>query len=216
MLSLGNWQLQRAEEKTQMLAEFNQRMSSDPIKLVDIYQNEGWQPYQRIELEGQYLSDFNFYLDNQIVDGKAGFDIITPFRMANNQLVLINRGFISRTRDYNVLPELDKLVENTLLLSGYVYIPVGEVLLLGPPTNAQEGWPKVVQVADTKIMSELLGLDVFPYIIRLDEGQAGILRRHWKITSVKPEKHQAYAFQWFSMAIALVILWLSFSIRKNK
>ena len=41
-------------------------------------------------------------------------------------------------------------------------------------------------------------------------------KREWEIISMDSNKHMGYAFQWFSMAIALFILVLIFIMRKKK
>jgi cytochrome oxidase assembly protein ShyY1 len=53
----------------------------------------------------------------------------------------------------------------------------------------------------------------FPHSVRLAEGSPGALTRYWPVISTAPEKHRAYAVQWFAMAAVLLGLFLYTSLR---
>jgi surfeit locus 1 family protein len=63
-------------------------------------------------------------------------------------------------------------------------------------------------------MPQIAGLfeePVFPYVVRLGAGQHGVLVRYWPEVAVDTSRHFSYALQWFSMAIAVVIVSLILS-----
>jgi cytochrome oxidase assembly protein ShyY1 len=43
--------------------------------------------------------------------------------------------------------------------------------------------------------------------VRSNSGEPGALDADWKIVNVSPQKHQAYAVQWFAMAFALLVFY---------
>ena len=55
---------------------------------------------------------------------------------------------------------------------------------------------------DENVEGELLA----PFVVRLAADQPGALRVDWQVINMQPEKHIAYAVQWFGMALALVIM----------
>ena len=57
-------------------------------------------------------------------------------------------------------------------------------------------------------LSEATGLAVAPYPVRIDAGEPGALLVDWQIVNVSPAKHTGYAVQWFTMAVALAIIFL--------
>ncbi len=70
------------------------------------------------------------------------------------------------------------------------------------------GWPKVIQAVEMDKLVAAVGSELFPYPIRLDSGQAGALATDWQVVNVSPEKHHAYAVQWFTMAAVLSVFYL--------
>jgi cytochrome oxidase assembly protein ShyY1 len=72
-----------------------------------------------------------------------------------------------------------------------------------------------VQALDPATMAQQIGasVDPFPYVIRLAEGAPGVFIRDWPVISTTPEKHRAYAVQWFAMAAMLLGLYLYYSTR---
>ncbi|MFM7783845.1 MAG: SURF1 family protein, partial [Gammaproteobacteria bacterium] len=44
--------------------------------------------------------------------------------------------------------------------------------------------------------------------VRLEAGQAGFSEAEWPRVNISPEKHRAYAAQWFGMALALLLVFV--------
>ena len=61
---------------------------------------------------------------------------------------------------------------------------------------------------------KILNLNVLPFMLRLGDAEPYGFIRAWHIVSMSPEKHYAYAFQWFSLATLTLILGLIYA--KNK
>ena len=53
---------------------------------------------------------------------------------------------------------------------------------------------------------EILGEDIFPYPVRLNEDQPGVLIRHWTAVTANSNANISYAIQWFVFASAIVIV----------
>jgi surfeit locus 1 family protein len=213
-LRLGFWQLAREEEKLQLQASWNARQQEPPLALQSLDPAEDLQ-YHQVELVGRFDNAHVFLLDNRIHEGHAGFEVIQPFATNEGLTVFVNRGWLPQGPDRRQLP-LPPLLEGELRLQAAVYVPVGEPLVLGDIAPGEE-WPKLIQTLDPLELAELAGLAaearVFPYSVRLAEAAPGVLQRNWRVISTTPEKHRGYAVQWFSMATALVLLYLYYSLR---
>jgi cytochrome oxidase assembly protein ShyY1 len=208
---LGSWQLERAEEKRHLLAEFERRSVAEPlaINLVDTSTDLR---YLKVKLTGSYDNARSWYLDNRVYQGRPGYEIISPFVVQDVGLVvLVNRGWIAGDPARRSLPDVAAVNEEVEVF-GEIYIPPGEPFTLGEEL-ATAGWPKVVQQLDPKQVSELGPVQLFPYIVRLKEQSAGALRTDWMIVNIMPEKHTAYAVQWFAMGAVLLVLFLVRSFR---
>ena len=216
LLRLGFWQLEREQEKVQLQNLYTERQQQAPVDLPGLDQQEDMQ-YRQVSIAGNYDNNHIFLLDNKIYQGQAGYEVIVPLLTDNGLVVFINRGWIPQGQYREQLPEVP-LINGPVELAGSIYVAVGEQLVLGSEV-ATAGWPKVIQTLDTAGLFALAGygteLRVFPYSVRIDENSPGALTRYWPVISTTPEKHRAYAVQWFAMAAVLLGLYLYSSFRRE-
>ncbi|MDC0598886.1 hypothetical protein OAP18_03515 [Gammaproteobacteria bacterium] len=87
---------------------------------------------------------------------------------------------------------------------------------LGADAESQS-WPRLIQSLDPEQMAKQFShadnARLFPYSLRLAENMPGMLVHNWPVISTLPEKHRAYAVQWFAMAAVLLLLYLFASTR---
>lgn len=215
LLSLGFWQLRRADEKAALQEQYTARQFELPVALERLNAGEDLQ-YRQVEFSGRYDNAHNYLLDNRIHQGRAGYDLITPFVTDTQKVVLVNRGWLPQGATRQDLPALEA-IEGRVTVRGTIYVPVGRQLTLGV-INENESWPQVIQTLDPIPAGTLAGYrvaDVFPYSVRLADGAPGVLVRDWPIVSMTPERHQGYAVQWFAMATMLLGLYLYYSTRPS-
>lgn len=203
LLSLGFWQLDRAEEKRQLQALFEQRQQSGPVPIESL-QDNGDLRYQPVSLVGEFLNDRILLLDNRINRGKFGYEVVVPFALRDaEQIVLVNRGWIAGDSARRSLPVLPP-IRGEFLLTGDVYVPQGNLMVLAE--TPVTGWPRVVQSVDMDSVQAVFGEVLFPYTVRLHAGSPGALETYWQIVNVQPSKHTGYAVQWFAMSATLVLI----------
>ena len=215
LLSLGFWQLRRAEEKLELQAQYTARQGELPVALERLNPEDDLQ-YRQVELAGHYDNAHNFLLDNRIHEGRVGYDLITPFLTDTQRVVLVNRGWLPQGATRAELPAFEA-IEGTRTVRGTVYVPVGEQFTLGV-LNEGDTWPQVIQALDPVAAGTRAGYraaNVFPYSVRLADGAPGVLVRDWPVVSMGPERHQGYAVQWFAMALMLLGLYLYYSTRPS-
>lgn len=215
LLSLGVWQLRRADEKLELQEQYSARQGEPPVALEQLDTAEDLQ-YRQVEFSGRYDNAHNFLLDNRIHQGQVGYELITPFVTDTERVVLVNRGWLPQGPTRAALPALDA-IEGRVTLRGSIYVPVGTPLVLGE-VAALEGWPRVIQSLDPPAAGALAGYpdnSVFPYSVRLADAAPGVLVRDWPVVSMGPERHQGYAVQWFAMALMLLGLYLYYSTRPS-
>lgn len=214
LVFLGLWQLEREQEKRNTQVDYDLRATRDPVPVADV----DWQArddiaWLRIEASGRYDNSRQFLLDNRINQSRVGYELITPFQTASG-LLLVNRGWIAQGPDRQTMPDVS-VTEEPVTLHGTVYVPSGDMLVLGQEEPAGDNpWPRVIQSLDTAQLATLLGEPVLPYSVRLDPGAPGLTQINWQPVTLSPQTHRAYAVQWFFMAVVLVILFLIFSFRR--
>ena len=94
LVSLGFWQLDRADEKRSIEAAIK-KANSGAVELIVSVDNLQDKEYYEVRLQGKYLNDKQFIYDNQIVDQASGYYVLTPFALNDqSKAILIIRGFI--------------------------------------------------------------------------------------------------------------------------
>lgn len=217
-VALGYWQLERAEAKKRWLEQQQQAPAQDMLELASLVGDNSSNYYHRtIKLTGVYDAKHQFLLDNQIVDGKAGYFVMTPFKIARSeQAVLVNRGWVPLNKDRRVLPDLSIATAKQSVLGGVNQFPQVGILLAGATVPTAQ-WPSVVQVIDAQVLAAKLGYNLLPVQIELSPDSNEGYHRQWRgINRMSPAKHRAYAVQWVLLAIVLSVLFIRFSKVDNE
>ncbi len=212
---LGLWQLDRAEEKQSIVAAHNAATDLPPLQALP---PDGEVPlYRRVELTGRFDFTRPFLLDNRIVRGQAGFEVIVPFFLPNNQYVLANLGWIGHSGDRQVTLEKAGYSEKETTLSGLVVAPSRGLVLGDAPAGETEAqWPHIIQFMDYEtIATKLDKIPVFDAVIVAHAGQAGSYTYNFSPVASGARIHLGYAFQWFAMLAALVVLYLYLMVFKK-
>jgi len=213
-ISLGMWQLERAAFKEAIKNRFETRMLAD-FRLFDSRETPGDIEYRKLILRGRYNIGRSMLLDNQLLGGRAGYHVLSPFILsASNKIVLVNRGWVAAGPSREILPsiEVPMVIDR---VRGIASVPdmggyrLGEVSLRG-------SWPAVVPFIDIEAMQPQFDDRLLPFVLWLSPEQAGHYQREWNPAWDDPEKSRAYALQWFSFALIAFVLFIFLNSRKQK
>lgn len=216
LISLGFWQLNRAEQKKIELALIDQRFKEKTVKIDAFSLNDiARMRYREISAQGVYDSQHQFLLDNQIVNGKPGYFVMTPLRLHDSdKAILVNRGWIALKKYRNELPEIPLHTIKVQIYGRINNFPKPGLVLPGAeiPTD---NWPAIVQVVNTDLLQAKLGYALYNYQIELDPQMPDGFVRQWRRPVIlSPERHIAYALQWFGLALTLTLLFFWNSLKK--
>jgi surfeit locus 1 family protein len=214
LVALGFWQLDRAEQKRALAAAFAARAADAPVRLDGSQHNAEAMASRRVVVVGRYLPERQILLDNQIHQGRAGYHVLTPLRIHNTgTLVLVNRGWVPLGPSRRQLPDIS-VTGDELSVRGLVHQPSPPPIQLGETGDQVPGWPKVVQRLDLSALAERFGAPLLPYTVRLaPEEEHGYVREWHAYYGAGPGKHQAYAVQWFGLALVLLIVYFALHLR---
>lgn len=222
LLSLGLWQLNRAEEKRSMLALEAASAAAPAVPLEQVLDDieSAATLYTRINLVGEWLPEKQLLWDNRIADGTAGYEVITPFQSSDGNIVLVNRGWVPIGSSRDALPPIVAGVMDgrTWELQGVVTQP-SKGLASGPAIEPSETWPKRAQYLDYSAFGNAMNLDIVPALIQSRLLGTPIeapwqFSGNWEPTeSFGPSRHLGYAVQWFALLATLVFLYLWYEIR---
>jgi len=212
--SLGRWQWQRAAESRALLERFASRAAEPALMQAADDSAIDALRYRRLRLRGSYESRVQFLLDNSVDGGEVGYQVLTPFRaVGTERWLLVNRGWVKADPDRRVLPDVP--VDATLRdLSGRIDTLPRPGLVLADSSIARErqgvlvvSYPAAAQLA------AYLGHATFGYQVLLDAMEPNGYRRDWQAAGLAPERHLAYAGQWFLFALGAAAVALVTGVR---
>lgn len=208
LLALGSWQVQRGLEKQAAYSDFKDATLSearDATGLPLSAFNE-LPDYEPIRVRGRYLPGSHFLLDNMPRDGRPGHHVLTPFQPEGARyVILVDRGWRPGLALQD--PEPANIEGDAGTVSGMLAdFPQPGLQLDNKPSY--EGWPRVVQFPTARELSEVLETPVAEYRLLLDETAAEGFARGWSPPGIPPARHYAYAFQWFGLALALIVIFV--------
>ncbi len=213
-LYLGFWQLQRAEEKRLLQAEYDSRAAGPSIKVEPRLQRPAALQFYKVVAKGHYEPDRQILIDNRVHQGQVGYDVITPLRLQDSDVrLLVNRGWIPLGEDRRQLPTVDA-PQDLQEITGVATVPSEKVFTLAKPEPLDHGWQPVWENMDLARFTAAVPYPVQPVVVLLDPAsQAGGFIRDWTRLDAGIAVHQGYAFQWFTLAGALIAIYLFMSLR---
>lgn len=211
LFRLGWWQLERAEQKERHIARYAQQGESARQSLEQIVNNEQTVQHARVTLQGNVDHNKIFYWDNRIKDGLVGYEVLGLLN-TNVGTITVNFGWLPAEQSRAVLPtvELPEVLQNQ---SAILYEPKDNIFITETLVLDDE-WPKRIQQPDTELMAVHAGQSLLPYVAVLEGDTVSNLSNNYTPVVMPPEKHIAYAVQWFGLALAVVIVFY-FAVKKK-
>jgi surfeit locus 1 family protein len=210
---LANWQNHRAREKEIIMARYESRAHLAALPLSDVLRLGNDVVDFPVRMQGHFDNSHTFFLDNQPQDGRSGFHIYTPFLPAGDtHYVLVNRGWLPRAERDRLLPVIPDATAAEV--SGTLAFP--SAFFTVGPTDYQQRPLRVPRLEMDKL-SQTLGVELRPFVLLLEPTAADGFRRKWdpaKLLAMGPDRHRAYAFQWFALALAVFVVFIVVNLRK--
>ena len=217
LAGLGTWQVERLKWKVALIAEREARLVRAVVTLDEMPESAGDLNFRRVAVRGKYLHDQEFHLLSRTSKGRVGIHVMTPLMprpaLSGFQVVLINRGWVPNEL---ISPERRRAgqIEGVVDVTGIVRTDSKRRGRFTPENDPTAGvWHHV----DIKQMTDILGSTVAPFIVEADAlpipggypvgGQTRTKLRN---------DHLEYAITWYTLAAALVIIYLTFAVRELK
>lgn len=223
LLRLGIWQLDRADEKRQLIASLEAKSSQPSMSLEQALQLEQ-ADQTKVAVSGQAVPNLHLVVDNQKRDGRLGYEVYALWQTeskASGQLpeyVLVSRGWLPRQDFYEKVPTIPNFEDQSL--EGQLYFSKGSNQVVAQ--NAQ--WQKfdnawLIGQFDLETIAEKageIGYHTAPFVVRQQAEPNSPFIRQWELVASPPEKHIAYAIQWFGMALVLIILFIVLNLKRER
>jgi surfeit locus 1 family protein len=208
-VSLGQWQLRRAAEKTHRLTLATERAEGTPVEMARLPQDVAGFEWRRVRLHGQWLESPVLLIDNRIRDHRPGYDLVQPFQMSGETTpLLVKRGWLPARAD-RAMVEVPAAAAGQVVLEGTFIVPDEERFMLGQPVWPEPGPSPVVWPAlSLRHFAQSRQAAVAPLALEQTSASADGLRRDWPGPPDDADKHRAYALQWYTFAVIAIGIYL--------
>jgi len=214
LISLGRWQLRRADEKRVLFDSFAAGTSA--TRLIDL-ETPPLRRYQHVEGSGHYDQARQILIDNMVNAERAGYFVITPFALTDGGWVLVNRGWVPLGASRAMRPTIPVTGDTRRLRGRNDNLPspgiqLGTRAMLAPPYPVVAAFPNHAELA------QLLGESSWTKaadLVLLDPAEPDGYVRNWAPPGFPPMRHIGYAVQWFALALTLFVIYVVTNLRRD-
>ena len=212
LLSFGTWQIKRLFWKEALIERYLLQSQSNPIKDPTQLKRNNVDEFKATKIEGSFLHKNEIYITGKTFEGNAGFHVITPFKLIDNTIILVNRGWVSEGyRD----PQKRKfsLIRDNIALKGIVRYPQKKGYFV-PENDGKQGFWFTIKPLE---IFNFIKLDSYNLI---NDYYIDALRQGQKLTlpigvTGKPKlrnQHLSYAITWYGLALSLLFVYFSYHV----
>ena len=214
LISLGRWQLRRADEQQRWFDAF----AAGTDGTVSLDRSTPPVPrYQHVQASGHYDATRQVLIDNMVAsDGRVGYFVITPFALSGGGWLLVNRGWVPQGATRADRPDI-AVPDSVRTIHGRVDHLPSAGIHMGHPAPLVPPFPVVATFPSAGEVRALLGEGAWApgaELVLLDAGEADGYRRLWTPPGFPPMRHLAYAAQWFGLAASLGVIYLGTNTRR--
>jgi len=216
-IRLGFWQLERADEKLALETTYRNHIEAEPVDLTQggqLRAQSGWMHWRRCVLDGTFDPETVLLLDNQVYRGTVGYQVFSRFVLEDGAAVLVDRGWVAAPATRSAAPRLSTPAGRLTLPGVAKPVPVAGIKL-GQDVPEQLGGNLIrLQRIDLTQIATRNDWKLLPYVVRLDPGATGAFTWNGTKPGFNRERHLGYAFQWFAMAAALLVIYLVVNVKR--
>jgi surfeit locus 1 family protein len=216
-ISLGCWQLRRADEKRALMA---QAAAGQSQTIVLSAGNADQVPrYQHVQVRGVFDTQHQVLLDNMpSSQGQPGYRVWTPLKLSDASVVLVDRGWIanwmSGAASKKSYPSIE-VGDQPRTITGLVD-ELPQPGIRAGNAGMTEHWPQVLNFPKIDELRSLYGASLQTRIVLMDADNSDGFERHWQIKQgFTPERHIGYAVQWFGFALTLIVIYIAVNLKQK-
>jgi surfeit locus 1 family protein len=214
LVSLGRWQLRRADEKRALFDSF--AAGTDATQLIELG-TPAVKRYQHVEAGGHYDETRQVLIDNMMNAEHAGYFVITPFALSGGGWVLINRGWVPLGNSRAERPVISVAGDARKVRGRADHMPspgiqMGTKAELAPPYPVVAAFPSRAEIAGLLHESSWTAATD---LVLLDPGEPDGYVRNWSAPGFPPMRHIGYAVQWFALALTLAVIYVVTNLRRS-
>lgn len=213
LVGLGTWQIQRLYWKEALIAQLNATMASPPTALPAKANSLQELEFHHVKFTGTYLNKDELYRHAIDKDGKPGFHVVTPFKLAGGGIVLVDRGFVPKDRRDPASRAAGE-IDGETFVTGLLRLPEAGSWFTPANEPAKNLWFEM-NLPAMAMADHLTG--VMPFYIDADASPVpGGLPAGGQTNAHLPNDHLQYALTWYGLAVVAVIYYVLFVLGWRK
>jgi surfeit locus 1 family protein len=203
LIALGTWQLDRLAWKTAVNTHRQSAATAEPVPLPGSLAEATAMTFRRVRVEGRFRHEDERYVGASSEKGQLGFHVVTPLELSDGRVLLVNRGFVpSELKDPRRRAEGQ--LAGTVMVEGLIRVPpVGKPSWLAPENHPEANmwfWVDPAAMAPGALPFYLDATAAPPNPGGWPQG--GVTRL------ALPNDHLQYAITWYSLAVALAVIYV--------
>lgn len=214
LCKLGFWQLQRAEEKRQFLQAFETQGKVEFSAVVDASQTGSLDVFngRQTTIAGEVLMPYVFFVDNKIHQGSVGYSLLAPVQVTGtDHVVIVDFGWLKAPRSRQQLPKVS--LPKKIAITGQLKTQqLEQFSLQQQPLN--QNWPQRIQSPHSALELSVNG-QLLPLILYAPSNTLAGMPQTYRAVVMPPEKHHAYALQWFLLALASILVFYFAAVKRS-
>lgn len=212
---LGLWQHHKAEIKQHLQSHYEANTSRASQALPAEFTNLEEIRYKNIHAEGEYLTKYQIFLDNQVEGEVAGYHVITPLQLSDGkQVILVDRGWVPALPNHTDLP-LVETPTGQQKVEGQLWVPSQKFYTLKAEAKVAGDWQAVWQNMDMKAYQQAVPFKMVPVVLRMSPNNSGGFVRNWVRPDDRIATHLSYAYQWFGFAFAAFAIYIFVGFKRG-
>jgi surfeit locus 1 family protein len=206
----GNWQRARLETKEALRAQIDAASAQLPVPLPRNVDNWTAWRFRPVIATGTFDAHHQILIDNRVHRGVVGFDVVTPLRLDDGRVVLVDRGFVAAGPSRATLPSAPA-ADGIVAVQGRINLAPDHYFELGRQAPTGLLW----QHLDPDRYAEATGVPVLPIFVEATAPAPGDepLVRDWPAPDFGIERHRIYMMQWYAFAALALGFWAWFVLR---
>jgi len=188
MVFLGRWQWGRYELRSDINARIEAGTSAQPVPYT-----AGVKEWTRVYVTGEFDPNLEILVRNRTVEGRNGYEVLTPLLLPDGTAVLVDRGWVPPDPRGPVRkPEVPPAPGGTVTVTGRVRATESN-----PQVELRDGQWQARRVGVPEIASKL-PYKVAPAYVTVDDGSTDLVPI--PVSRENDWLNFGYAFQWWIFA----------------
>jgi cytochrome oxidase assembly protein ShyY1 len=200
MVGLGNWQLSRYHQKVAINDRIDAAAEAAPVPVTNVLVTgrapAKSQRYTTVTATGRYDSGNEILARGRTVDGRVGFEVLTPLVLPGGTALLVDRGWVPAGADASTVPEIPPAPTGEVTVTGAVRLPERQI----GRVERTRGYLQVRRITPAQIAGEL------PYPVL--GGYVSVEQSGLRPIAVEYEgtlQNGGYALQWWAFAALTLV-----------